>query len=368
MSFTQNTTTQSRALTAFFDTKGAAEQAVSDIEAAGIPRHDVTMVEGGTGAAGATPASTHEGFLASLKDMFMPEEDRYSYAEGLRRGGYLVSVKAGQVDMDRVLDILDRDGAVDMEQRETSWRNEGWTGYRTPATATAGAALTREAVMPTVARTAGAAAGEEVIPLYEERLDVGKREVSRGRLRVRSYVVEKAVDEQVTLRSETVQIDRRPVDRAVNATDAMFQDRTIELEEFAEEAVVSKEARVVEEIALRKEVRDRTETIQDTVRHTEVEIEDGRTGTGISDTTGVSGTRGVREGSDDGRIVEHMEVYDSAGTKVGTVDHMDGPDRIKLAKNTSPDGQHHLVPMTWVDHVDQHVHLNRTVAEMKSSR
>ena len=371
MSFTQNTTTQSRALTAFFDTKGAAEQAVSDIEAAGIPRHDITMVEGGTGAAGVTPAPTHEGFLASLKDMFMPEEDRYSYAEGLRRGGYLVSVKTRQVDMDRVLDILDRDGAVDMEQRETSWRNEGWTGYRAPAigaTASAGVATTREAVPPSAARTTGAASGEEVIQVYDERLEVGKREVSHGRLRVRSYVVEKGVDEQVTLRIETVQVDRRPVDRAVSATDAMFQDRTIELEEFAEEAVVSKEARVVEEISLRKEVRDRTETIHDTVRHTEVEIQDGRTGTGVSGTTGVSETRGLREGSDDGRIVEHMEVYDSAGTKVGTVDHMDGPDRIKLAKNTSPDGQHHLVPMAWVDHVDQHVHLNRTVAEMKSSR
>ena len=181
-----------------------------------------------------------------------------------------------------------------------------------------------------------------MIPIYEERLDVGKREVSHGRLRVRSYVVETAVD------------------RAVSAADALFQGRTFELEEFAEEAVVSKQARVVEEISLRKEVHDRTETIHDTVRHTEVEIEDGRTA------AGVGGTRGVREGSDDGRIVEHMEVYASDGTKVGTVDHMDGPGRFKLAKSTSPDGQHHFVPLSWVDHVDHHVHLNRTVSEMKA--
>jgi hypothetical protein len=152
------------------------------------------------------------------------------------------------------------------------------------------------------------------------------------------------------------------VDRAVSASDAVFQDRTIELEEFDEEVVVSKDARVVEEISLRKEAHDRTETIRDTVRHTEVEIEDGRTG------TGVAGARGVREGSDDGRIVEHMEVYASDGTKVGTVDHMDGLDRFKLAKNTSPDGQHHVVSMSWVDHVDRHVHLNKTVAEMKPNR
>ena len=367
MSFIQNTSAQPRALTAFFDTRGAAQQAVSDIEAAGVPRSDVSMVEGRVGTTGTVSGPEHEGFLESLKNMLMPEEDRYSYAEGLRRGGYLVSVKTGQVDIDSLLDILDRDGAVDMEERETSWRNEGWTGYRAPVVGTVtsslaatGVATTQDATPPATARATAVTEGDEVIPVYEERLEVGKREVSHGRLRVRSFVVETAVDEQMSLRSETVQVDRRPVDRAVSVTAAMFQDRTIELEEFAEEAVVSKEARVVEEISLRKETHDRTETIRDTVRHTEVDIEDGRT------TPGIVGTQGVRESSDNGRIVEHMEVYASDGTKVGTVDHMDGPDRIKLAKSTSPDGQHHYVPMAWVDHVDEHVHLNKTVSDMRS--
>ncbi len=361
MSFTQDTTAQSRALTAFFDTKGAAQQAVSDIETAGVPRHDITMVEGGTATVGTASAPEHEGFLAYLKDMFMPDEDRYAYAEGLRRGGYLVSVKTGQVDTDRVLDILDRDGAVDMDGRETTWRSEGWTGYQAPAAgmavSPAGIGTTRQTAPETSRAT-----GDEVIPIYEERLEVGKREVSHGRLRVRSYVVEKAVDEQVTLRTESVQVDRRPVDRAVGLADDPFRDRTIELEEFAEEAVVSKQARVVEEISLRKEATDRVQTIHDTVRHTEVEVEDGRT------TTGVAEGRGPVEGTDTGRIVEHMDVIASDGTKVGTVDHMEGTDRFKLAKTTSPDGQHHFVPMAWVDHVDRHVHLNKTVAEMKSSR
>ena len=369
MSFSHNTATPSRALTAFFDTKGAAQQAVSDIEAAGVPRGDISMVEGGAGTSGTASAPEHEGFLAALKDMFMPEEDRYSYAEGLRRGGYLVSVRTGQVDADRVLDILDRDGAVDMDQRETSWRSDGWTGYQAPSVgiAAAGMAATQAAVSTRDAKPSGAignagpAGREDTIPLYEERLTVGKREVSHGRLRVRSFVVETPLTEQVTLHRETVQVDRRTVDRPVSATDAVFQDRTIELEEFDEEAVVSKEARVVEEISLRKEARDRTETIHDTVRHTEVEVEDGRAKTGVG---GIAGA--VREGSDGGRIVEHMEVYASDGTKIGTVDHMEGADRIKLAKTTSPDGQHHYVPMAWVDHVDQHVHLRMTQAEVKA--
>ena len=370
MTFTQNDVTLPRALTAFFDQKAAAQQAVSDIEAAGVSRSDIRMVEGGAGAASAISPPTHEGFVASLNEMLMPEEDRYSFAEGLRRGGYLVSVRIGQVDTGRILDILDRDGAVDMDEREASWRSEGWTGYQaSPAgTAAVGLASTKAASAPhdvTVAsanRSMVSSGRDEVVPVYEERLNVGKREVNQGRLRVRSYVVQTAVNEQITLRSETVQVIRRPVDRPVSAAEAVFEDRTIELEEFIEEAVVSKEARVVEEISLRKEARERTETIHDTLRHTEVEVEDERTAASGSN------VGSVREGSDDGQVVEHMEVYSSDGIKVGSVDHMEGSDRIKLAKTTSPDGQHHFVPMSWVDHVDRHVHLNKTLIEIKAAQ
>ncbi len=359
MSFAQSASVQSRTITAFFDTKGAAQQAVSDIEASGVSRHEITMVEGRSTADGTAPVPVpeQEGFLQSLKDMFMPEEDRYSYEEGLRRGGYLVSIEAEHGDADRLLDILDRDGAVDMDGRETTWRSEGWKGYQGPVAGGMTSAASLGMTAPQVAADASAADREEMIPIYEERLNVGKREVSHGRLRVRSYVVEKAVDEQVSLRTEIVQVDRRPVDRVVALGDDPFRERTIELEEFAEEAVVSKEARVVEEISLRKEAHDRIETIHDTVRHTEVEIDDRRV---------AAGTSGIVEGTDTGHIVEHMDVIASDGTKVGTVDHMDGADRIELAKTTSPDGQHHHVPMAWVDHVDKHVHLKKTSAEVKA--
>ncbi len=119
---------------------------------------------------------------------------------------------------------------------------------------------------------------EDVLQVVEERLNVGKRAVSRGKVRLHSYVVESAVSEDVTLRDETVTIDRHAVDRPVAALGAdAFQERTIELEEIDEEAVVSKTARVVEEIGIRKDVSDRTETVRDTVRSTKVDVEDGRT-------------------------------------------------------------------------------------------
>jgi hypothetical protein len=54
---------------------------------------------------------------------------------------------------------------------------------------------------------------------------------------------------------------------------------------------------------------------------------------------------------------------------VGKVDHLDGADKIKLTKQSSPDGQHHyFIPVSWIDHVDQHVHLNKTGADVTAQQ
>ena len=66
------------------------------------------------------------------------------------------------------------------------------------------------------------------------------------------------------------------------------------------------------------------------------------------------------------KIKEHMDVLDSAGKKIGQVDHMEGSDKIKLTKTSSPDGKHHLVPLSWFDHVDSHVHLNKPVNDISA--
>src|SRR3954453_1791593 len=129
--------------------------------------------------------------------------------------------------------------------------------------------------------------GEEAIPVVEEQVRVGKREVGRGSVRVRSYVVERPVEEQVNLREERVSIERRPVDRELPPGTTPFQERTIEATERGEEAVVSKQARVVEEVGIRKDVDTRTETVRDSVRKTEVEVEDDSSGPGTSVDRGV---------------------------------------------------------------------------------
>ena len=116
---------------------------------------------------------------------------------------------------------------------------------------------------------------------------VGKRVVNRGGTRIRRYVVETPVEESVNLHSEKVVLERRPVTDGRPVGD--FSDKTIEMTEMAEEAVVSKTARVYEEVGLRKEATDRTETVHDTVRKEEVEIEQ-IPGTATTTTTTTSDT------------------------------------------------------------------------------
>ncbi len=267
-----------RTVSAFFDTHGAAQKATDDLIAAGIPRDRIALTAGQDAGAAATTVDTSDdkGFWASLKELFLPDEDRNTYAEGLRRGGYLLAVRVGDADHDRVLDIMDTDGAVNMEERETEWRSQGWSGFsgqvESPGTGDISTGLLAAdhdaAIMASTPVSTMAGTGEE-------NFWAGRRDLDRGRARVRSYA--------------------------------------------AEGATLS------------------------------------------------TGTQPFSAATDRAKIVEHMDVIASEGTKIGTVDHLEGLDQIKLAKDTAPDGQHHMIPLVWVDHVDAHVHLNRTSAEAKAA-
>lgn len=135
---------------------------------------------------------------------------------------------------------------------------------------------TATGAMLTDATLVGDTSAEQRIPIVEENLEVGKRVVDRGHIRVRSRVVEVPAEAQVTLREKHVEISRREIDEPVRDADAFFRDRTVEMTATSEEAVVAKEARIVEEVVVRKDADQRIETIEDTVRHTEVDIQDER--------------------------------------------------------------------------------------------
>jgi len=142
--------------------------------------------------------------------------------------------------------------------------------------------------------------GEVKIPVVEEELRVGKRQVERGGVRVFTRVEEVPVNEQVTLREETVNVHREAVDRPVTDADITnFQEGSFEVRERDEEAVFDKQARVVEEVHIKKQAEEHTETISDTVRRTDVDVEQipGTARTSGTETVGRIGTQGVT-GSD----------------------------------------------------------------------
>lgn len=271
-----------RELAALYDDIDAAERARSALLGLGISNSDIRLVQGEPSGVAAEDRRESMGFFEALADLFMPDDDRTTYAEGLTRGSHLLTVTVPAHLTDAALDVLDDEGAVDMEDRIQQWQGEGWTppgsgSFEETRMGVGTAATMGDAAADTVGVGGiGGAGDHETIKRAEERLAVGKRDVSLGRVRVRSYVIEEPVSTDVSLRSERVQIDRRAVDRPITDADDAFRDQTIEVEETAEEPVVAKTARVVEEIDVSKAVDEHRETISDTVRRTEVEIEDDR--------------------------------------------------------------------------------------------
>ena len=112
------------------------------------------------------------------------------------------------------------------------------------------------------------------IPIIEEQIVVGKREVERGGARVRTTMTEKPVQETVSLREEKVTVERHKVDRAVDANTDAFKEGTFDVTTKTEVPVVAKQTRVVEEVVVGKEMTEHTETVRDTVKRTDVEVDE----------------------------------------------------------------------------------------------
>ena len=275
-------------LTALFDTRADASRAVAALVEAGVSRAEIEILPGEGAPTYTRPASQASydrhrdvgGFWAALKDLFLPHEGRYAYAEGMSRGGVVVAVRVDEVDLDRAAEILEQHGSVDVDQREAAWRREGWTGYQATGDEGSLAPASGPAAALPSAPTAGS---EQVVPVVEEQLRVGKRRVLKGRVRVRAYVVEVPVTAEVELRRTHVRVERHPVEQPLTPEEEerLLRERTLEAHEVVEVPVVEKIPVVKEEIVLLQETEEHVERIADRVRRTEVEIEDER-GTGTS--------------------------------------------------------------------------------------
>lgn len=229
--------------------------------------------------AGAGMGAVAGGLIGGLTKLGVPEDEAHYYAEGVKRGGTLVTVHARDDDAaECAARVMKGHGAVDIENRASTWKEKGWSGRFSE--------------------------DEEVLPVVEEELAVGKRQVSHGSARIYSHVTETPVEETVQLREQHARVERRPVDRPLQAGDSAFEEKSIEVPETSEEPVVSKRARVTEEVRVGTQASQREETVRDTVRKSDVRVERG----------GAGAKPGSRQGTSYSGPERRMRTADYGGT------------------------------------------------------
>lgn len=248
-----------------FENKTEAQHAVQDLMSEGITREKVDIAaESATGHRDTTTTAhtrddrNDDSFSNFFSSLFGNNDEARSYSEVARRG-WIVTVHAdSRQEAERSAEVLDKNGAVDVDERARQYRAGG------AAAAHHGSATTSTRSNDT----------DQSVPVIEEKVEIGKRVVETGGARLRSRIIEKPVEEKLRLRQEHLHIERNPVNRPATEADlANFKDGEINVTERAEIPMVNKEARVVEEIKLGKDVQEHEETVRENVRSTDVDIE-----------------------------------------------------------------------------------------------
>ena len=265
-----------------FDNATEAQQAVDQLISKGFSRSNIDLSAGTSNATTSSDAlipdrhvntsgTRTEEIVDDTKDVGSgignffsslfgsdDDDDTRKYASVGSRGSIVTVHAETDEQAEQAADILDEAGAVDVNERAAEY------GY---------VSAKPTAAVDTTTSVTGTD-GDQTIKVIEENLEVGKRTVETGGVRLRSRIVAKPVEESIRLREERVTVNRIPVNRPATAADLnAFQDGQIELTEHAEVPVVSKTANVVEEISVGKDVSEREEVIRDTVRKTEVDVE-----------------------------------------------------------------------------------------------
>ena len=265
---------------ATFDDAATAQRAMEALIAEGFDRNNVHLQGASSAATGegssmrgdATDAgvtkqhSSNQGAMSTVGNFFKnlfgsDNDDAGTYAEAVRRGSIVVAVDAQDDEqLDRARTVMEEMGSVDVDSRANRWKQQGWTGFDENSEPFSDDERESE---------------RQAVPVVQEDLQVGKRTVETGGVRVVKRVSETPVSQVVNLREEHATIERRPVDRPATEADfANFREGTVEVRETAEEPVVAKTARVVEEVVVGKTATERSETITDTVRSTDVDVEE----------------------------------------------------------------------------------------------
>jgi stress response protein YsnF len=238
-----------------FDYGVDAQMAAQKLMKEGIPDKDIDLAVNGLKDKADDPQNMsnrndNKGTDRFFGSIFDNKDESRKYSEVAQHGAVLTVHAHSQDEAKRAADLLDKCGAIDVDDRAEKYRN-----------------------MPKENRAKWINSNAS-IPVVEEKMQVGKREVETGGVHMRSRIVERPVEEHLRLREEHVNVERRPVNRPANEEDMKnFKNTEATFTEHAEVPVVNKEARVVEEVRLNKETTERNETIRGTERKQDVEID-----------------------------------------------------------------------------------------------
>lgn len=271
----------SHILVGIFDDYAAAQKAVRQLTAAGIKQGDISIAQndGGKGyttyggakskdyTSGTSIGTDIANFFDGIFGTDINDDERGVYAESVRRGSTVVTVNTDEKTMDQAADVLNGAGAVNVDERHAQYRASGYKNFDRKAPL-----YTADQVKTESQNYAGK--NEIALPVIEEQLNVGKRVVQKGGVRVHTRMLEKDVQASVNLREEHINVERHPVDRAASDADlTAIEDGNFSVTTQAEVPIVSKDAKVVEEVVIGKNVTERTETVTDTIKRTDVQVE-----------------------------------------------------------------------------------------------
>lgn len=237
---------------AIYPSRAIAETARQNLLETGVKHDSIRLSEANEKGPNNGPVNKdqNEGWFEWMFGSDLTSENRAAYSSQLNGEHTAVAVRVDDNHLSEIETLLEKLNPIDLELDESVTEKDRTT------------------------HADGASQTEQVIPIVKEELNVGKRTVER-RHRIQTRIIEEPIEKLVNLRSERVTIERRPASGSAPIDPAQIKD--IEVVERHEEPVVAKTGRVVEEVVIGKKASERTEAIRDTVRHTEVDVDENGT-------------------------------------------------------------------------------------------
>lgn len=268
-----------------FDSAMQAEAAKRNLAKAGFPDRDISLISGDR-LQSEGKAIRHPSIWQRLFGDTVDKDQADVYSKAMDKGGVVLTLRTEEKDLARAMTILHSHDSVDMPERMkstltdsserelmTGEREEPMVGRDREFAGETNDRLNERYEEPVRTSLTGDETEDEILRLAEEQIEVGKRLVSEGSTRVRRYTVTDQVSEDVSLHEQHADVFRRAINEPAWLGEVDWSEKTVEIAESHEQPVINKTARVKEEVVVRTDANERTETVNDTVRRQEVDID-----------------------------------------------------------------------------------------------